>query len=289
MYMLYSSISDKGLLISPHNWNNAVLKGRMFMNIFLRELKSSWKPLLYWCLGIFATIYASMIKFEGFDKSVNDIMANLPKALQFLAGSGQFDLSTASGYYGVLFLYLAVAAAIHAAMLGANILAKEERDKTAEFLLSKPVSRGRVLGTKILAAFFNILVLNIAISISSIIAMSAYLDMSKEIIMLMLGLLVIQILFASIGFFLASIYKKPAAAASVSSGVLLITFIVSIAIDILEHSNWLIIFSPFKYFNTASIINGGGLDTFYLIFSIVLSTILLVASYICYRRRDLNI
>lgn len=37
-------------------------------------------------------------------------------------------------------------------MLGSGIISKEERDKTAEFLLVKPVSRAHIMTAKLLAA-----------------------------------------------------------------------------------------------------------------------------------------
>ena len=64
-----------------------------------------------------------------------------------LLGFSDLDLSKVSGYYGMLFIYLLLMATIHAAMLGATIIAKEERDKTSEFLFVKPVSRSKVITT----------------------------------------------------------------------------------------------------------------------------------------------
>ena len=57
-------------------------------------------------------------------------------------------------------------ATIHAAMLGATIIAKEERDKTAEFLFVKPVSRSKIISFKLLVALVNIVILTIVAAIS---------------------------------------------------------------------------------------------------------------------------
>ena len=59
-------------------------------------------------------------------------------------------------------------ATIHAAMLGATIIAKEERDKTSEFLFAKPVLRSTIITAKLLAAFVNIVVFNLITFISLI-------------------------------------------------------------------------------------------------------------------------
>ncbi|MFA5881807.1 MAG: ABC transporter permease subunit, partial [Eubacteriales bacterium] len=74
----------------------------------------------------------------------------------------------------MLFLYLVVMATIHAAMLGANIIAKEERDKTAEFLLAKPVSRNEIITVKLGAGLTNILIFNAVTLLSSLVIVGHY-------------------------------------------------------------------------------------------------------------------
>ena len=130
------------------------------MNIFIVEMKAYRKALIIWVFGIIFMVVAGMGKYVALSnssQSINDLFAQMPKSMQTLFGISSFDLSKASGYYGMLFLYLALMATIHAAMLGANIISKEERDKTAEFLLSKPISRNKIITAKLAAAIMNIL------------------------------------------------------------------------------------------------------------------------------------
>ena len=102
------------------------------MNIFLREMKAYQKSLIIWSIGVIFLIGSGMAKFEGMassGQSMNDILAAMPKSLQAIMGTGTLDISKVSGYFGVLYIYLLLMATIHAAMLGATIIAKEERDK----------------------------------------------------------------------------------------------------------------------------------------------------------------
>ena len=110
------------------------------MNIFIVEMKAHRKGLIIWAFGILFMVAAGMGKYVALSssgQSMNDLFAQMPKSMQAIMGIGTFDLSKASGYYGMLFLYLVLMATVHAAMLGADIISKEERDKTAEFLLVK--------------------------------------------------------------------------------------------------------------------------------------------------------
>ncbi|MFL6561849.1 MAG: ABC transporter permease subunit [Bacillus sp. (in: firmicutes)] len=69
-----------------------------------------------------------------------------------------FMIHPISGYYSLLYIYLLLMATIHATMLGASIIAKEERGKKAEFLFVKPVSRNGIITAKLLVAFTNIVI-----------------------------------------------------------------------------------------------------------------------------------
>ena len=77
--------------------------------------------------------------------------APLVEAFQFNA----FNLTTITGFYGVMFAYFSLIATISAAMWGSDIISKEERDKTVEFLLTLPVTRSKVVTAKTLAALVN--------------------------------------------------------------------------------------------------------------------------------------
>lgn len=265
------------------------------MNIFLREMKANRKALIVWCIGMFLLIASSMAKFAGLSasgQSINDLIAKMPTSLKALYGVGTFDISTASGYYGLLFLYLVLIATIHAAMLGANIISKEERDKTAEFLFVKPVSRNKIITSKIVAALLNLLIFNIVTLISSIVMVGKYSkgeDVNGDILILMVGLFVLQLIFLFIGSGIAALTKKPKTAGSLATGILLLTFILSIIIDINEKLESLKYLTPFKYYEAKHLMFGSGFDAVYVILSGIIIVLTLLATYVFYKKKDLNI
>lgn len=264
------------------------------MNIFIREMKANRKSLIIWSIGVIFMVASGMGKYaslEGTGQSMNALMADMPKSLQAIMGVGSLDLSSPIGYYGVLFLYLAVMAAIHAGMLGANIISKEERDKTAEFLLVKPVSRSRMITSKLLAALANIVVFNVvtfASSLGMVGKFAAGKTYTSEIALLMAGMFILQLLFMVIGTALASMLKNAKKATSLSTAVLLIFFILSIAIDMNTKLEGLKYFTPFQYYDAKDILMEGGLDTLFLALSVVLIILLTLATYLFYRKRDLH-
>ncbi|MEH7442019.1 ABC transporter permease subunit [Bacillus sp. JJ1122] len=265
------------------------------MNIFKMEMKANRKSLIIWSIGVIFMVASGMGKYASLGssgQSMNALMADMPKSLQAIMGIGSFDLSSPIGYYGVLFLYLAVMAAIHAAMLGANIISKEERDKTIEFLLVKPISRNRMMTSKLAAALMNIIIINLVTLATSIGMVQKYADgenVTGDITMLMIGMFILQLIFLVVGTAVAAILINAKKANSLSTGILLIFFILSIAIDMNEKLEGLKYFTPFKYYDAKDILNDGSFNFVYLAISFMLILILLAATYIFYRKRDMNV
>ncbi|WP_160724504.1 ABC transporter permease subunit [Bacillus sp. USDA818B3_A] len=265
------------------------------MNIFLKELKSYRKSLIFWSIGVFLMVLSGMNKYSNLyssEQSMNDLMADMPKSMQVIMGVGSLDLSKASGYYGMLFVYLLLMATIHAAMLGAGIIAKEEQDKTSEFLFVKPVSRVKVITAKLLAALFNIIVFNLVTLVSSIVLLAQYSkgeDVNSDIAILMAAMFILQLLFLVMGSAISAVKKKSKKSAALSAGVLLLTFILSVAIDLNHYMKGFKYLSPFKYFEAKNVMYGGGFEPVFVIISCLFIAAFTSMTYIFYKKRDLNV
>jgi len=265
------------------------------MNIFMVEMKAHRKGLIIWGFGILFMVAAGMGKYVALSsagQSMTDLLSQMPKSMQAIMGIGTFDLSKASGFYGMLYFYLVLMATIHAAMLGADIISKEERDKTAEFLMVKPISRNKIITSKLLASLLNILIFNIITLISSIVIVGKYSKgeaVSADIIILMIGLFILQLIFMFIGTAIAAISKKPKSATSTATAVLLIAFILSVAIDMNSKIENLKYLTPFKYFEAKNLLSGDGFQWSYVILSIIIISAMVCITYIFYKKRDLSI
>lgn len=265
------------------------------MNIFISEMKAAGKSLIFWCIGMLFMVSAGMGKFSGFSSSsmsANELFAQMPKSIKIIFNLGYFDLSKASGFYGVLFMYIVIMAAVHASILGANVISKEESDKTAEFLYVKPVSRNRILTSKLLAALLNIVILNIVTLVSSLMIVGYFSKgeaVNNDIEILMLGMFMIQLIFLSIGFGIAAISKNPRSSASISTGILLVTYVLSIIIDLGKNLDFLRYLTPFKYYEAKNLMQDGKLDPAFLVLSIIIIAVMTGAAYLSYNKRDLNL
>jgi len=258
-------------------------------------MKAYRKSLIFWSIGVVFLIASGMSKYGGLSsssESMNDLMASMPQSLQAIMGTGSLDISKAIGYFGVLYLYLLLMAAVHAAMLGANMISKEERDKTAEFLFVKPISRNKVISMKLLAAVVNVVIFLIIAWVTSYYMVAYYSEgelVGADIANSMIGMFILQILFLVIGSAIAAISKKPKKSVTIATGILLVTYILSIAIDLNEKIEFMKYFTPFKYFEAKTILTGEGLDVVFVLLSLLMIAALTLVTFVYYKKRDLNV
>ena len=243
---------------------------------------------------MFLLVLSGMAKYTAYSSGGQNaaVFNEMPYSVKALLGMGSFDVTTMAGYFAMLFLYIELAAAIHAALLGASIISKEERDKTTEFLMIKPVSRKTVITSKLLAAFFNVAIVNIVTLVACVTMVTKYnkgVDITEKVLMFMLSMFIVQLIFLSLGAALASFTKNSKSSGSLTMGLLLIAFIISKITDLTDKINVLNILSPFKYFSYADLVGGKGLDSVIVILSLLLVAALAASIYIFYPKRDLTV
>jgi len=265
------------------------------MNLFFRELKSYRNGLIFWCLGMAVLVGSGMAKFATIQttgQSVTDLISQFPQSIQTIFGLTGFDLTKASGYFGVLFMYIALMATVHAVLLGAGIISKEERDKTSEFLFVKPISRFRVITVKLSAGLINLIILNLATFGSSIYFIDYFSKGQSyigDVAILMVGLLFLQLIFFFIGTMVAAVNEKPKSSASIATAILLFTFVLTFLININIKLDQLKYLTPFKYFDARDLMANGHLDSVYVTISLILIAFTIFLTYRSYDDRDLQI
>jgi len=264
------------------------------MNVFLRELKANRKSLIIWSVCMFLLVASGMGKYTAYAASGanSKIFNELPASMKALLGIGSFDVTAMSGYFAMLFLYLEITAAIHAVLLGSHIIAKEERDKTIEFLIPKPVSRAAIITSKLFAALVNVVVMNAVTLAASIIMVAKYnkgADISGEITMFMLSMFILQLIFLSLGAALSALIRNSQASGSLAAGITFLSFAIAKITDLTDRVNFLNVLSPFKYFGYGDIVAGKSLDFGMAMLSLLLAALFFASTYFFYCRRDLNV
>ena len=264
------------------------------MNIFLREIRANFRSLLIWGGITILLIFIAITKFSAYEGNPEmlEILDNMPPALLEAFQMNAFNLTTITGFYGVMFTYFSLIATISAAMWGSDIISKEERDKTVEFTLTLPITREKLVTGKILAALVNCIGLLIIMWVASLVAVAQYQPDSEFydfLALSMLSLFIIQMVFLSVGIFLGCSMKQYKRAGAVAVSILLGTYFLSIISGLNENLEFLKIFSPFTYFNPATLLNESTIDIRYVLLSLAITAAFIIGGYYTYARRDLYI
>lgn len=263
------------------------------MNMYFHELKSYIKSLLIWSGGMFFLIIAGLGKYyagASSDSGMNELMLQMPKSLQNLFGVGVFDLNNVIEYFGVMFLYILIMVASHAVMLGSGVISKEERDRTIEFIMVKPVSRFCVIKWKLFAASTICFVFSIMTFLSAVLSFSLYSEelYIPQLLALCGCMFIIQISFLAVGAFFASLFGNHKISSAAGLAVMMGMFFLSILVDIFEQVEWLRFFTFFQYADAKDILKLGW-SPVYPIISIIAIGVLVILAFRQYQRRDLRL
>ncbi len=264
------------------------------MNIFFRELRANLKSLLIWCGIMVLLVVVGAAKFTAYynDPSMLAVLNAFPKAMIDALELKTFNLTTVSGFYGLMLIYFGLLGGIAAAMWGSDSISKEERDKTVEFSLVLPVSRSRVITGKLLAALVNCIVFALVTwGISYAAAQQFHPDQAfgKFLALEMAAMFSLELIFLALGLFLGCAMKQYKRSSSVAIAVILATYFLSVLSGLQANLDFLKYFSPFKYFDAGVLLRTGRFDGVYLLLGAAIVVVCVAAAYLIYNRRDLYI
>jgi len=264
------------------------------VNIFVRELKANLKSLLIWSAIVALLIWIAVAKFSAFagNPEMLAMLDAMPPAMLNAMNMRAFNLTTLNGFYGLMFIYFGLMGAMAAAMWGSDIISKEERDKTVEFSLVLPVSRPRVVTAKALAALVNCLAFVLLTAAVSVLAVQRYNPDQAFYHLLVLemeAMFVIELVFLAVGLLLGCAMKQYKRSAAVAVGIILTTYVMSIASLMQKDLDFLKYATPFRYFDAGELYRTGQLEGVYLAISAAIVVACLAGAYWAYGRRDLYI
>ncbi len=264
------------------------------MKIFLREHKAKIKSLIIWSAIISLFIVIGNAKFTVYygNPEMLKMLDAFPTAMLDAFSMKGFNLTTVTGFYGIMFVYFALMGAIAAAMWGSDMISKEECDKTVEFSLVLPVSRSRVVTAKVLAAFVDCILLALVSWGVSYLAVQQfnpdaafYSFLRLEI----LALFIIELIFLAVGLLLGCALKQYRRSGAIAVGIILGTYFISVISGLQKNPEWMKWLSPFKYFDSFSLLNTGHLYPGFTLLSLGIIAVCVVLAYVIYERRDLYI
>lgn len=263
------------------------------MNIFKQEFKSLLRSIMIWSLSMLALVASFMAVFPNFasdTEALSKIMENYPKELLEAFGMSNVDLSTVAGYFSMTFLFVQLTAAVQASNYGFSILSAEERERTADFLFTRPVKRIRIMTSKLIAAVTALSVTNLVLIPGSILLIDLFKgekSYDKNVIYLMLALMpFFQLIFFFTGMLLSLLVKRIRSVLSYSIGFTFFMYILSI-FESIKGIGAVSYITPFKQFEPGAVVAAGGYDPLMLTTGAIMLFVSFVLSYVIYIRRDI--
>jgi ABC-2 type transport system permease protein len=265
----------------------------MAMNIFRHEFKTSLRSLIVWSAAMVAVILIFESLFSSFalqSEQINEMMDKFPPQLLAAFGLSGTDLSTVLGFFAFTFLFVQICLAIQASNYGFSLVSVEEREWTADFILTKPVKRTRVLNSKLLAALSGLAITDLVVwaaSFGFINIFRADKPYDAGILMLMmLSIVPFQLFFFAVGLVVSLLVKKIRSVIPFSMGLAFGMYLLSAFSDTLG-TGVLEKITPFKHFDPNYLIQRGNFNPALVLVSISLIVISLAGSYILYEKRDI--
>lgn len=267
----------------------------MNRNLFLKEIRRNGSSLIIWMIVITLLIIITMSVYSTFmenQSKITGMLSIIPKgALQFKGISNFNDLLSVLGFYAANnVIYMMVLGSIYAIVLASNILLKEEYNKTAEYLLTRPVTRSEIFFSKLAAISLNIFVLNFVTSMAGFICMEIVKKGPFSIsafLILSLYTLLLNFIFAATGLFLSVLVKRAKPITTSCIGLVLIFYFIYTISKMTESISKIGYLSPFRYIDMNVLSAGYKLDFWHLAYFIGIGILLAGLSYRFYMRKDI--
>lgn len=261
------------------------------MTLVRHELRQGKTSLLIWTASIGFLLAICIFLFpemKGQIDNVNNIFSSMGSFTEAF-GMDRLNFGTLIGFYAVeCGNILGLGGAFYAALCAVSILSKEEKDKTAEFLLTHPVGRKRIITEKLIAVLIQITVLNIiiyALSVGSIAAVGETVPL-KEISLLHLAYYLLQLELSGICFGISAFLRK--GSAGLGLGIATVMYFLNLIANIADVAAFLKYITPFGYCEGADIVSNGRLDGVMVSVGAAIGIAGIIIAYLKYTKKDIH-
>ena len=261
------------------------------MTIFRHELRLGRTAFAVWTAAV-ASLLAVCVFLSPEMKSQMGAASRLFASMgRFTAAFGmdRLDFGTLIGFYAVeCGSILGLGGAFFASLLGVSALAKEERGHTAEFLLTHPLSRARVVTAKLAAVLAQITAMNLILLGMALAAVRLIGEEFpwRELLLLHGAYYLLQLELAGICFGISAFLRR--GGAGFGMGLAAVMYFLDLVANVTDKARFLKYITPFGYCDGADIIAAGRLDPALLIPGMLCAFGAVAAAYWQYETKDIQ-
>ena len=261
------------------------------MTIVKHELRQGRVSFWVWTGAIGALMAACVFFFPEMKAEMEGINRLFASMGFFTAAFGmdKLNFGTLIGFYAVeCGNVLGLGGAFYASLCAVSSLAKEEKDRTAEFLLTHPVSRAWIVAQKLVAVLIQSAAMNLlifALSAASIAAIGEQIPW-KELGLLHLAYAILQWELAGVCFGLSAFIRK--GSAGVGLGMALVMYCLNLIANIAKPARFLKWITPFGYCEGGDIVANGSLDGAKIAVGAALCAVGIALAFARYTNKDIR-
>ena len=261
------------------------------MTLIRHELKQAWKALLIWTLSIGSFIVICLFMYPEMKSQMNSISSIFSSMGMFSSAFGldTLDFGSLKGFYGIeCGNILGIGGALFAALAGINALAKEEKDGTAELLLTHPMSRAKIVTDKLIAVLLQVVALNVVVYLLAVGSMAVIGEAVpwKTVSLLHLAYFLLQIEIATVCFGISAFLWK--GGMGIGLGLAIALYFLNIIANLSDKAKTLKYITPFGYAESSDIINNGGIAGDKLLIGLALALAGIGIAYWKYSKKDIR-
>lgn len=261
------------------------------MTLVRHELRQGRVGFWIWTGSIAALILICIVLFPEMKTqmdSVSEMFASMG-AFSAAFGMDRLNFGTLLGFYSVeCGNILGLGGAFFAAFIAAAALAKEEKDHTAEFLLTHPVSRVWVVTQKLIAIAVQLIAMNAIVFLLSV-AGVAFIGEEipwKELSLLHLAYFLMQVEVAGICFGISAFLRR--GSAGIGLGLATVLYFLDLIANISDKMKALKYCTPFGFTDGADIVTEGALDAPLVAVGMAVTAVFIALAYWQYSRKDIR-
>lgn len=267
----------------------------MNRNLYSKELKRNKRSLAVWSsivIGLTILVMSIFPYMKGMSEEMANMMSKMPEGMAKAMGLNEHTWDSILGMYNTYYgIYIIVLLSIYSSSTGATIISKEEKDKTAEFLLTKPISRKSIFVTKLSVLFtltFTAFFLQTITAVIFAIAFEeGHVQWSVFTTMHTHGL-ILTLFFTCVGLTLSMFLKPKKNFMGMTVGIVFGSYFLNTIAKAAETVSWVGYISPFHYLDFAVTNSDYGINFVSVGIILFISMILLATSYKVYEKKDIS-
>lgn len=262
------------------------------MTLTKHELRQGRISLAVWTGAISVLLVICLLVFPEMKGQMESISRLFAAMGSFAAAFGmdRLNFGTLTGFYAIECVNaLGLGGAFFGSLIGISALEKEERDRTAEFLLTHPVSRARVVTEKLAAILLQIAAMNLIVLLISLLSICAIGEVIpwREVLLMHFACFLLQIELAAVCFGISAFLRR--GGFGIGMGIATVLYFLNLFANMSEKVKFLKYLTPFAYCEGADIVKNGGLDVRLVMLGMLFAALGVAAAYRKYCGKDIPV